>query len=125
MDRKANFDPMRHTGLPAASRAVAWLAVEAAAAALVGMSFAPVPAQAQYFDFFSRPPSSYQQRYRPQQQHGFGFGFFGGGNWNYPQYDPWAPPRRRIERPQRVERPQVERPQEDFSKAPPAVAQRS
>jgi hypothetical protein len=32
-----------------------WLAVEAAAA-LVGVSFAPVPAQAQFFDFFSRPP---------------------------------------------------------------------
>ena len=120
MGRKANFEPMRRTGLPAALLAAAWLAVEAAAA-LVGVSFAPVPAQAQYFDFFSRPPDSYQQRYRPQQQRGFGFGFFGGGNWNYQQYDPWAPPPpRRVERPPRVERPQlVERPQEDFSKAPP------
>ncbi len=100
--------------------AAAWLAVEAAAA-LVGVSFAPVPAQAQYFDFFSRPPDSYQQRYRPQQQRGFGFGFFGGGNWNYQQNDPWAPaPPRRVQRPPRVERPPpVERPPEDFSKAPP------
>jgi uncharacterized protein len=123
MGRKANFDPMRRAGLPAAWLAAAWLAV-AAAAALVGVSFAPIPAQAQYFDFFSRPPGSfpggYQQRYRPQQQRGFGFSFFGGGNWNYQHYDPWAPPpRRRVERPPRVERPQVERPQEDFSKAPP------
>jgi hypothetical protein len=118
MGRKANLEPRRRR-LPAALLAAAWLAVEAAAA-LAGVSFAPVPAQAQYFDFFSRPPDSYQQRYRPQQQRGFGFGFFGGGNWNYPQYDPWTPPpRRRVERPPRVERPQVERPQEDFSKAPP------
>jgi uncharacterized protein len=117
MGLKTNLEPMRRTGLPAALLAAAWLAVEAAAA-LIGVSFAPVPAQAQ-FDFFSRPPDSYQQRNRPQQQRGFGFSFFGGGNWNYQQYDPWAPPpRRRVERPQ-VERPQVERPQEDFSKAPP------
>jgi uncharacterized protein len=119
MGRKANLEPMRGTGLPTALLAAAWLVVEAAAA-LVGVSFAPVPAQAQYFDFFSRPPGTHQQRYRQQQQRGFGFSFFGGGNWNYQQYDPWTPPPpRRVERPRRIEPPQVERPQEDFSKAPP------
>ncbi len=98
MDRTAKSEPMRRrTGLPAVVLAVGWLVVEAGAA-LVGVSSAAVPARAQFFDFFSRPPGSipggYQQRYRPQpQQRGFGFPFFG-GNSNYQQYDPWAPPRR-------------------------------
>ncbi len=123
MDRRAKSEPShRRTGLSAALLAAGWLAVEGAAA-LVGVSAVAVPAQAQFFDFFSRPPGSipgggYQQRNRQQQQRerGFGFGFFGGGNWNYQQQDPWAPPP-----PRRVERPQVERPQPqgDFSKAPP------
>jgi hypothetical protein len=123
MDRGAKSKPShRRTGLSAALLAAGWLAVEGAAA-LVGVSAVTVPAQAQFFDFFARPPGSipgggYQQRQRQQQQQqrGFGFGFFGGDNWNYRQHDPWAPPP-----PRRVERPQVERPQPqgDFSKAPP------
>jgi uncharacterized protein len=131
MGRKVNFEPIRRSGLPAALFGAVWVAV-GATTGLVDV-FAPVPAQAQFFDFFSRPPDSvpggYHQRYRPQQQRGFGSPFFDGGNSDYQQYDPWASPPRRVERPrverprversQRVERPQLERPQEDFSKAPP------
>jgi uncharacterized protein len=110
----------RRIGVPAAFFAAGWLVVEACAV-LAGLGVAVVPARAQFFDFFNRPPGSipggYQQRYRAQpqpRQRGFDFPFFGGGgNSNYQPADPWAQPRRAEPRPQ----PQ---PQGDFSKAPPA-----